>query len=232
MTSRVVKAAGTALLAGYLAFSVAARPWYRTWGATADEASGPLAGDSLTGETAMQTTRAITIAAAREQVWSWLAQMGQGRGGFYTYTWVENLLRADIRNLDCIDPALQQLEVGDRVRLTPDPYLGRLPGQYYTVTDVRPGEALTVLQRLPIGALSSWSFVLRTQGLATTRLLVRARTSEPDRASARVGRALELLLLEPGYFVMERGMLRGIRRRAEALRRRPGIGAGSCRTIR
>jgi hypothetical protein len=143
--------------------------------------------------------------------------MGQGRGGLYTYTWVENALRADIHNLDHIDPDLQHLRVGDRVRLTPDPYLTRIPGQYYTITEVQPGEALVMLQQLPTGATASWSFVLRAQGSAETRLLVRARASQPRRASARILRALELLLLEPGYFVMERGMLLGIKRRAEKL---------------
>jgi hypothetical protein len=207
--------ATSAGLAGYLGCSAAFRPWYRTWGATAEEAREPLPGDSLVASAAMQTTRAINIAASPEHVWPWLLQMGQGRGGLYTYTWIENALRADIHNLDRIDPDLQQLEVGDRVRLTPDPYLGRLPGQYYTVTEMQVREALVMVQQLPNGASTSWSFVLRPRASTDTRLLVRARASKPARASARAQRALELLLLEPGYFVMERGMLRGIKRRAE-----------------
>jgi hypothetical protein len=32
---------------------------------------------------------------------------------------------------------------------------------------------------------------------------------------AKLAREVELLLLEPGYFVIERGMLRGIKKRAE-----------------
>ena len=206
-----------AVTGGYFAFSAATRRWYRAWGATAEEAREPLAGDALVEDAAVQTTRAITISAAPEHVWPWLLQMGQGRGGLYTYAWVENALRADIHNLDRIDPELQRLAVGDRVRLTPDPYLGRVPGQYYTVTEVRPREALLMLQQLPTGAATSWSFVLRRRRDGTTRLLVRARAAAPARASARAARALELLLLEPGYFVMERGMLRGIKRRAETL---------------
>jgi uncharacterized membrane protein len=216
MSARAV-AGGLAVLGGYLGFSAAARRWYRTWGATANEAREPLAGDSLIEAAVMQTTRAITIAASPEQVWPWLLQMGQGRGGLYTYSWIENALRADIHNLDRVDPALQQLEVGERVRLTPDPYLGRLPGQYYTVTEIRPREALVMLQQLPTGANTSWSFVLRASGSEKTRLLVRARASAPAQASARAARTLELLLLEPGYFFMERGMLRGIKHRAETL---------------
>jgi uncharacterized protein YndB with AHSA1/START domain len=165
----------------------------------------------------MQTTRGITIAAKREHLWPWLMQTGQGRGGLYTYTWVENALRADIHNLDRVDEKLQRLQVGDRVRLTPDPYLGRLPGPYYTVTEVRPTDTLVMVQRLPTGAITSWSFILRARDERETRLLVRARDSQPARASARAQRALELLLLEPGYFIMERGMLHGIKPRAETL---------------
>lgn len=62
---------------------------------------------------------AITIHAPAGAIWPWLVQMGQVRGSFYTYTWVENLLGAKITNLDSIDPALQNLEVGDRIWLTP-----------------------------------------------------------------------------------------------------------------
>jgi hypothetical protein len=83
--------------------------------------------------------------------------MGQGRGGFYTYEWVENVLGARIQNLDRIDPDLQELHVGDLIRLTPEVYLGRLPGQFYRVEEIRPGEALTMLQELPGGGTSSWS---------------------------------------------------------------------------
>jgi hypothetical protein len=216
ISARAVAGGVAALLAAYLGVSVAARPWYRSWGACPEEARERLAGDSLIDDAAMQTTRAITIAASPGRVWPWLLQLGQGRGGLYTYTWVENALRADIHNLDYIDPQLQRLDVGDRVRLTPDPYLGRLPGQYYTVTEIRAREALVMVQQLPRGAITSWSFVLRAQADGNARLLVRTRASEPPRASTRVQRALELLLLEPGYFVMERGMLRGIKRRAEA----------------
>ena len=40
-------------------------------------------------------------------------------------------------------------------------------------------------------------------------------TSAPAKLAETIARQIELLLLEPGYFLMERGMLRGIRKRAE-----------------
>jgi hypothetical protein len=165
----------------------------------------------------LQTTRAVTISAPAERVWPWLVQMGQGRGGLYTYEWIENALGAQIHNLDRIDPDLQTLRTGDRIRLTPELYLGRLPGQFYRVKEIRAEEALVLLQELPTGALNSWSFVLRPSAGGHTRLIVRGRTSAPVGRRARIARRVELLVLEPGYFVMERGMLRGIKRRAEAM---------------
>ena len=207
----VVGRVGAALLAA----SVVSRRWHRTWGADDREAHEPLPGDELVPKVELQTTRAITIAASPAAVWPWLVQMGQGRGGLYTYEWIENALGAQIHNLERIDPGLQTLRVGDSVRLTPEVYLGRIPGQYYEVREIRPEEALVLLQELPSGAVSSWSFVLRGRA-GRTRLIVRGRTSRPATVGARLARQAELLLLEPGYFVMERGMLRGIRRRAES----------------
>jgi hypothetical protein len=141
--------------------------------------------------------------------------MGQGRGGLYTYEWIENLLGAKIHNLDHIDPDLQHLEVGDRIRLTPEVYLGRIPGQSYEVKEIVPDHALVLLEQLPTGGLTSWSFILRPSGATRTRLIVRGRRSAPASPAEAIARQIELLLLETGYFIMERGMLRGIRTRAE-----------------
>jgi hypothetical protein len=205
----------TVVLGGIAAMALGAR-WHRMWGATDEEAAERLPGDGLVPVAEHQTTRATTIDRSPTDVWPWLAQMGQGRGGLYTYEWIENALGAQIRNLDRIDPELQDLKVGDSIRLTPEVYLGRLPGQFYRVEEVQLREALTMLQELPGGSTSSWSFVLRALPDNRTRLLVRGRTSPKSGFGARLARRVELLLLEPGYFVMERGMLHGIKRRAEA----------------
>jgi hypothetical protein len=205
----------TVVLGGIAAMAFGAR-WHRRWGATDEEATEALSGDGLVPIAEHQTTRAMTIEAPPAQVWPWLVQMGQGRGGLYTYEWVENAIGAQIHNLDRIDPKLQDLEVGDLIRLTPEVYLGRLPGQFYRVEEIRPPATLTMLQELPGGGLSSWSFVLRSLPDERTRLLIRGRTSPKSGFGPRLARRIELLLLEPGYFVMERGMLYGIKRRAEA----------------
>lgn len=44
----------------------------------------------------LQSTRAVTIHATTDQVWPWIAQLGQGRGGLYSYDRLENLIGCDI----------------------------------------------------------------------------------------------------------------------------------------
>jgi hypothetical protein len=131
--------------------------------------------------------------------------MGQGRAGFYTHEWAENLLGADIHNVDRVVPAWLQLEVGDRIRLTPDPYFGQ-PGQFMTVAEIQPERALVFPQTLPNGSPASWTFLLVPENNETTRVVMRRRGGTPtlfDRVMA------------PGYAFMDRGMLLGLRRRVE-----------------
>jgi hypothetical protein len=204
------------LALAYVGLSVLSRRWHRSWGATRYEAVESLPGDELVPRADLRTTRAIDIDAAATEVWPWLVQIGQGRGGLYTYEWIENLLGAKIHNLDRIDPDLQQLGVGDSIRLTPEVYLGRIPGQSYDVKEIVPEHMLVLLQQLPTGGLTSWSFILRPSGATRTRLIVRGGRSAPVSLAEGIARQIELLLLEPGYFIMERGMLRGIKARAES----------------
>ena len=66
-----------------------AHPWMDRWGATEAEINASLAGDELVPEPASTLTRAVTIDAAPEQIYPWLVQLGAGRGGYYSYTWLE-----------------------------------------------------------------------------------------------------------------------------------------------
>ena len=95
------------LILGYLAIY----PLHLRWGATAEEVSRAMPRD-LNG---MRWTRAITVAATPEQIWPWLIQWGQGRGGWYSYDWLENLLGMDIHTADRILPEHQNPAVGDPI---------------------------------------------------------------------------------------------------------------------
>ena len=131
MERRIVRATGAAFAAALFGWAC----WgliriSKCWGTTASEGVRELPGDELL-PLAGGTTYAITIAVPPQEVWQWLVQIGRGRGGLYTYTAIERLLGADISNLDRIDPSLQTLKPGDRIWMTPETYLGRLPGQFW-----------------------------------------------------------------------------------------------------
>ena len=183
----------------------ALRSWYTHRAALDCERNANLPDDAIVPRPETCYTMAITIRAGASAIWPWLVQMGQGRGGFYTHEWIENLLGANIRNANRIVAAWQQLEVGDSVRLTPDPYLGQ-PGQVMIVAEIQPQRALVFRQTLPNRSTASWAFLLLPQDDGTTRVIMRRRGDRPtvfDR------------VMSPGYVFMDRGMLRGLRERAE-----------------
>jgi hypothetical protein len=72
-----------ALVVGCYALIV--RPWHAGWGATVQQQTMPLPGDTLGAGAPAVTTRAVTIHAPAGVVWQWLVQIGQGRGGWYSY---------------------------------------------------------------------------------------------------------------------------------------------------
>lgn len=100
------------LVLGYLII----RPWHLRWGATAEEVLQAMPGDLEH----IGWTRAITINATPEEIWPWLAQWGQGRGGWYSYDWLENLFGFDIHTADRILPEYQNLVVGDPICMSRD----------------------------------------------------------------------------------------------------------------
>jgi hypothetical protein len=95
------------VMLGYLAI----RPWHLRWGATSEEVARAMPGDLEH----IGWTRAITIDATPEQIWPWLVQWGQGRGGWYSYDWLENLFGFDIHTADRILPEYQNLKLGDPI---------------------------------------------------------------------------------------------------------------------
>ena len=178
-----------------------------TWGATADEAARSLPGDELLADADVVSTRAITIDAPPSDVWPWLVQMGSGRGGAYTYDWIENLFGLEMRSADTIHPEWQNLAVGDVI-----PGKASLPGMRVEVLE--PERAL--VSRSEDGTWV-WAFALEDLG-GRTRLLSRNRIAmvEPS-----LGDRIGMAVMEPGSLVMERKMLCGIKQRAERLASEP-----------
>jgi hypothetical protein len=183
------------------------RSWCLNWGATKAEAARQMPGDELLPSADLVTTRAVTINAPAKAIWPWLVQMGPGRGGAYTYDWIENLLGLDMHSSDEIIPEFQNLAIGDTQRLGEH-------GAVLRVEVLEPERALVL--RCDDGAWV-WAFGLYPRG-DVTRLVSRNRITPPHPNPA--SKAFMLYVMEPGSLVMERKMLLGIKQRAETLARR------------
>ncbi len=183
----------------------------RHWGATRSEMERVLPGDALVPKAAWQTTMAMTIDASPEDVWSWLVQMGVDRAGLYSLLWVENgVFHLHVKNADRIHPEWQDLKVGDIVAFMPEGYPGGRRGP--VVTEIDPNRALVLcMGNDPAICPGSWQFVLEGQWNASTRLLLRSRTSADRSFWSR----LPDRILEPGYTIMSIAMLQGIKYRVE-----------------
>jgi hypothetical protein len=177
------------------------RRWHMTWGATAREASGRVAGDELMPGADIVATRAVEISAPPEAIWPWLVQMGPGRGGAYTYDWIERRFGIDIRNTSRIVPELQDLKVGDEIPM---------PGYAMRVERLDPLRALVLRSSNHAWV---WAFELRPAG-GHTRLISRNRFRL---AVLPLRDKLMYPIIEPGSWVMERKMLLTIKQRAEQL---------------
>ena len=196
-------------------FSYIACPWYQRWGAAEVEISRPLLGDELIANAASQETRAITINAPIERVWPWLAQLGQDRGGFYSYDLLENAVGCAMPTEDRLRPAAQTWQIGDKLWMYPKDRAGGIG--FATLHAYVPGRALAFGTRVTGASLSepesgSWAFVLEPIDASTTRFLVRGRIAS---GRSPAGVAFDRAIFEPAHFVMERRMMVGIKDLAE-----------------
>jgi hypothetical protein len=180
----------------------AVRRWYLTWGATDVEAARTMPGDELLPRPDMLSTRAVTIDAPPSAVWPWLVQMGTGRGGAYTYDWIENLFGLGMHSADRILPQFQHLAVGDVLPVGPGG-----PGMRVAVCDAERALAFR-------SADGRWVWIFSLYPTAAgTRLVSRNRISTPN--ASRLAGAVNRIVMEPGSLIMERKMLLGIKKRAE-----------------
>lgn len=187
---RPLVALGTALAVVYPTLF---RRWMLRWGATDEERHKVLTGDELVPNPLTVSTRAITVNAPITAVWPWLAQIGQDRGGFYSYEWLENLAGCKMHNADRIHPEWQQREIGEEVKLH--------WAQGNKVVSFEPNRVLV---------LKGWgAFVVESLDDQHTRVILRTRIK------GGWSTVYHVLLIELPHFLMERKMLLGIKKRAE-----------------
>jgi hypothetical protein len=206
-TSRVATALSAVAVATVYLRRV--EPWLRRWGATDAEVEGPLPIDDLVEPGVERTTRAITVYAPLHEVWPWLVQIGQDRAGFYSYTWLENLVGAEMRNTAMVHPEWQERFTGDTVWLASERRYHDRGRQIAALVKVM--HALVLVSpddwdRLQRGerARGAWGFFLEPLGDHATRFVIRSS-----------GGPVGTHLFDAIHFLMEQKMMRGLRHRAE-----------------
>lgn len=206
-TGNLSRLSAPAALTCVAACGLAFRHLQLRWGATPEELDGRLPGDDFITQPDLQATRSITIHAPLKKVWPWLAQMGQRRGGLYSFDFLENLAGLDIHSADRIHPEWQDIKVGDPVHLAPTDSSDLAVGLL--------GPPRTLVLRIPPDAAPgpfdfTWAFILQPKPDGTTRLIVRERYSYRRWWARFLVEAVEV-----ASFVMSLRMLHGIKSRAE-----------------
>jgi hypothetical protein len=188
-----------------------------TWGATAEEATCRYPGDELVPDPDGGATMAAVLPAPPGKIWPWLVQMGGGRGGWYSWDWVDNNGKP---SADRIVPEWQSLEVGQQLKG---------PANWWAVAVMEPDRTL-VLQSsygfppghssdpqagpLPRAQLDGmWGFHLRPAPGGRTRLVIRTRSRGRPQL---VTRSFGLLVGEPVHFIMQTRQFRNLRARVAA----------------
>ena len=182
------------------------------WGTVGTETTDSLPGDEFVPEPEWSYTLGIAVDAPPEDVWPWIAQIGQSRGGFYTYQTLENIAGCKITNTTEILPDHQHPEVGEDIRLHPT-------ASKLRIEVVDPPNALVLFgSPSDMGVeeswgVSTWQFAVNPGPNGGSRLLTRGRYDYAPDWKSRL--AFGRFPLEAISFVMSRKMMLEIKRLAE-----------------
>ncbi len=196
--------AGMFLIVACIALRPLLRKWYSRWGATPDEVVQNLPGDEYVPHRRGGYTQAISIKAPAGAVWRWLVQVGQDKGGFYSYELLENLVGCNIHNTDHILAEYQDIKIGDKLVMHP-----KAPA--IPVIIVEPEKVLAYGGSPDDNTSSVWIFYISQKG-DLIRLISRWSFDHKPGIANKLAYGW---LLEPVAAVMQRKMLLGIKKRAE-----------------
>jgi membrane protease YdiL (CAAX protease family) len=173
------------------------------------ERSQALPGDELIPVPIASITHAITIQRPRREVWPWLAQMGAGRAGWYSYDFIDNGGRPSATR---VREELQQIEIGM--------VFPALPGvtDTFAVLQFEPERSLVLGWRPDPHQepITTWSLVLEEPRPGVTRLIERGRVRSPYRPY-KLPEWLARPLGRAAHAIMVRHHLLGLAARAEGL---------------
>lgn len=202
---RAAIATAAALFGLAVAYPTVIAPWQRHLGATPEEIARSMPGDGLVAHPLEVTTRAVTVNTGPEHVWPWLVQMGNNRGGLYSYDWIDLLIGAlERRSVDQVLPEFQNPQVGDTL-----PYAR---GSDFIIRSIERERSLVFqLQLDDVDVVQSWG--LYPIDASHTRLVLRVQAAMP--VSFKM--LPVLMLLDPSEGFMVHRQLLGIKQRAESL---------------
>ncbi|MFC1951073.1 hypothetical protein ACFLXN_01525 [Chloroflexota bacterium] len=220
---RILKNVWEAICGASLMFILIILPCLRSklrrWGSTEGELGRELPGDELVKNVKGWYNHAITIKAAPADVWPWIVQLGQNKGGFYTYELLENIAGCKIHNAAAIVSEFQGTKVGDKVMMHPKaaPYIVAVidPGRAFVLRlrfNLENNETVDAAEPLPPKYQdSSWLFFVEEMADGTTRMITRSRNDWTQSKTNTFFYGLFGII----SLVMDRKMLKGIRKRAE-----------------
>jgi pimeloyl-ACP methyl ester carboxylesterase len=209
------------------AFLAVMRP-FPSIAATRAEQVRPMPADGLVPQPMSTITHAITIDAPPERVWSWLAQLGSGRAGWYSWDRIDN---GGQPSAERVLAEYQHVAAGD--------IIPALPGakDVFVVAAVEPPRDLVLTVPGADGPVMTWEHLVEPIGADRSRLIVRARVARSwqqmardahregqrlavieyvYRVLARLPAGLMMGLGGLGHRWMEARHMRGIKRRAES----------------
>jgi len=209
------------IIAAYLTLFF--KPLRDRWGLSQKEANTTFPGDHLVPQPRSEFVHAIEINAPASCVWPWIAQIGQGRGGFYSYEALENLFGLQIYNSDKILPEFQQPKIGDLIPFGPKdayPIVICEHGKAMAIEnwyDLSKNSVYNQALESPMNYLHlSWLWMVEPLDEYSSRFISRNRV---DYSPSLKNSLLFGALGEPVVFAMDRKMCYGIKRRAENLYR-------------
>jgi hypothetical protein len=172
---------------------------FQYWGATAEEISSSMVGDDLCSDATVVATRSITIGAAPQEVFPWIRQMGFGRGGWYSYDWLDNLGR---KSATTIHDEWQSVEAGDKIPSGPISFTAAIVDapRHFVLKIKSPGKKSPKMH-------FTLAYELRDDPQGT-RLVTRMRS----RVNLPLGSLFEKLILGPGDGIMLRRQLLTIKK--------------------
>jgi len=205
---KIVKFAALFFAVLVIGYALFLRSFLMHWGSTKIERDKYYPGDSIVVAACTTTTIAITIDKPPSAIWPWIVQMGLNKGGFYSYTWLENMFGCKLRNAQTIHPEWQNTREGDIEPVCDAAVRKEMPG--WIVATLIPNKAFVY----KIATDSTWTmgYYIDSVNSSQSRLITRMRYSAGKKFMDEM---IDKAWMEWAHCIMQRGSIKGIKKRSE-----------------